>query len=374
MYANATTAAKTVSATPRRNAWLAAGSPGGCGADVVDIRQSQCSLPDAMPEATPPAVPEPLAERRPDATELPRFDEDAPRPVSPIGAQDGTTLSRLVGVMRRLLAPDGCPWDREQTYASLRKYVLEEACEVIDAIDSGSRAALREELGDLLLQVVFQAELARREGSFAIDDVVSGIVDKLVSRHPHVFGHLEAKDADEVLRNWEKLKAREKGQRGILAGVPRSMPALTRAQRIGEKVARVGFDWEDAAGSRAKVAEEIGELDRAIAAGDAAAVEEEMGDALFALVNLSRHVGVDAEGALRRTIDKFTTRFAHVETRVRELHGGWGEAGGGERHIPLEVLDRYWEEAKRGEAVPSAHPDGAARATDAAHGGESPGE
>jgi len=281
------------------------------------------------------------------ADPLPRFDEDEPRPVPAVGAQDGTTLARLVGVMRRLLAPDGCPWDREQTFETLRKYVLEEACEVIDAIDAGDRKALREELGDLLLQVVFQAELARREGTFAIDDVVAGIVDKLVHRHPHVFGDLDAKDADEVLRNWEKLKAKEKGERGILGGVPRSMPALTRAQRIGEKVARVGFDWPDARGSRAKVAEEVEELDRAIASGDPSQIEEEMGDVLFALVNLSRHVNVDAEGALRRTIDKFTKRFGHVEKRVREVHGGWGEAGGGEQHLPLEVLDRYWEEAKR---------------------------
>jgi tetrapyrrole methylase family protein/MazG family protein/ATP diphosphatase len=279
--------------------------------------------------------------------ELPPFDEDAPRPVPPIASQDGTTLSRLVGVMRRLLAPDGCPWDREQTFASLRKYVLEEACEVIDAIDAGERGAIREELGDLLLQVVFQAELARREGSFGIDDVVAGIVDKLVTRHPHVFGDLDAKDADEVLRNWEKLKAREKGERGVLAGVPRSMPALTRAQRIGEKVSRVGFDWDDEGGSRAKVAEEIGELDEAIARGDRRAVEDELGDVLFALVNLSRHLDVDAEGALRGTIDKFTRRFAHVEQRVREDHGGWGAAGGGERHLPLAVLDGYWEEAKQ---------------------------
>jgi tetrapyrrole methylase family protein/MazG family protein/ATP diphosphatase len=249
--------------------------------------------------------------------------------------------------MRRLLAPDGCPWDREQSFETLRKYALEEACEVIDAIDSGDRKALREELGDLLLQVVFQAELARLEGSFAIDDVVAGIVDKLVSRHPHVFGHLDAKTADEVLRNWEKLKAKEKGQRGILAGVPRSMPALTRAQRVGEKVARVGFDWPDARGSRAKVAEELEELDEAAARGDRKDVEEELGDVLFALVNLSRHLDVDAEGALRRTIDKFASRFAYVEKRVREEHGGWGEAGGGETHLPLEVLDRYWEEAKR---------------------------
>jgi tetrapyrrole methylase family protein/MazG family protein/ATP diphosphatase len=268
--------------------------------------------------------------------------------VPALNAQDGTTLTRLVSVMRRLLAPGGCPWDREQSFATLRKYVIEEACEVVDAIDSGDRAALREELGDLLLQVVFQAELARREGAFAIDDVVEGIVDKLVNRHPHVFGHLTAKDADEVLRNWEKLKAQEKGQRGVLAGVPRSMPALTRAQRVGEKVSRVGFDWEDKSGSRAKVAEELGELDRAIQLGDPAGIEEEMGDVLFSLVNLSRHIGVDAEGALRRTIDKFSKRFAHVEKRVGQEHGGWGGAGGEDRPLPLATLDRYWEEAKRG--------------------------
>jgi len=290
-----------------------------------------------------------MSEVKPDPTgeALIPFDERAPRPVPALGRQDGATLVRLVAVMRRLLAPGGCPWDREQSLETLRKYVLEEACEVIDAVDSGDRGALREELGDLLLQVVFQAELTRREGSFAIDDVIAGIVDKLVQRHPHVFGTAEAKDADEVLRNWEKLKAREKGARGVLSGVPRSMPALTRAQRVGEKVARVGFDWPDTRGSRAKVAEELAELDRAVAAHDESAVEEEMGDVLFALVNLSRHLGVDAEGALRRAIDKFSARFAHVERRVREEHGGWGGAGGGDEHLPLDVLDRYWEEAKR---------------------------
>jgi len=274
---------------------------------------------------------------------IPTFDEKAPRPVPALADQDGTTLSRLVGVMRRLLAPNGCPWDREQSLETLRKYVLEEACEVIDAIDSGDRAALREELGDLLLQVVFQAELLRAEGKFAIDDVIAGIVDKLVSRHPHVFGDVEAHTAEEVLTNWEKLKAKEKQGRGVLAGVPRSLPALVRAQRIGEKVSRVGFDWQDEKGSFEKVREEIGELERAIASGDAKAREEELGDALFALVNLARHLDVDAEGALRRTIDKFTKRFAHVEARVREKHAGWDEK------LPLATLDVYWEEAKRNE-------------------------
>jgi MazG family protein len=270
------------------------------------------------------------------------FDEKQARPVPKLEEQDGATLVRLVGVMRRLLAPNGCPWDREQSFETLRKYALEEACEVIDAIDSGNRDALREELGDLLLQVVFQAELLRAEGKFAIDDVIAGIVEKLVTRHPHVFGDVKADTADEVLTNWEKIKAKEKQGRGILAGVPRSLPALVRAQRIGEKVSRVGFDWSDSRGSFDKVREEISELESAIASGSAKDTEEELGDVLFALVNLARHTEVDAEGALRRTIDKFTQRFAHVEERVKENHGGFGEAG----KLPLETLDAYWEEAK----------------------------
>jgi MazG family protein len=276
------------------------------------------------------------------------FDDQLPRPVPEVRAQDGSTLPRLVAVMRRLLGPGGCPWDREQTFESLRKYVLEEACEVIDAIESGRRDLLKEELGDLLLQVIFQSELARDQAGFAIDDVVEGIVDKLVRRHPHVFSNGSAKDAEEVLTNWERIKAQEKVSAGVLAGVPRSLPALARAQRIGEKVARVGFDWETPEGSRAKVREELEELDEAAARKDVDAVEGEMGDLLFALVNLSRHYGVDAEGALRRTIDKFTGRFAHVEARVRETYGGWSAPG--ERELlPLEVLDGYWEEAKRAE-------------------------
>src|SRR5436190_2802249 len=227
-----------------------------------------------------------------------------PVQVPPLSEQKGEAYVRLVEIMRRLLSPDGCPWDREQTPASLRRYVLEEACEVIDAIEDGDPASLREELGDLLLQVVFLGELMRNEGKFGPDDVVRAIADKLVRRHPHVFADVEVSGSGEVLKNWERIKAAEKKDRGLLDSVPRSLPALTRAQRIGEKVERVGFDWPDARGSRAKVAEEMGELDRAIASGDDKAIEDEMGDVLFALVNLSRHVKVDAEGALRRTIDK----------------------------------------------------------------------
>lgn len=270
----------------------------------------------------------------------------------PLSEQEGRTFPRLVELMQRLLAPDGCPWDREQTVTSVRRYVLEEASEVVDAIDGGDREELRTELGDLLLQVVFLGELGRSEGAFGPDDVVAAICDKLVRRHPHVFGDEKIEGSREVLRNWERIKAAEKkGKKdsgGVLGGVPRSLPALTRAQRIGEKVARVGFDWPDARGSRAKVAEELGELDQAIASGDEDRVEAELGDVLFALVNLARHVDVDAEGALRRTIDKFTKRFSHVEARVHDEHGGWPATVADDR-LTLEELDGYWDEAKRAE-------------------------
>jgi tetrapyrrole methylase family protein/MazG family protein/ATP diphosphatase len=274
-------------------------------------------------------------------SDLAPFDEHAPRPVPALASQDGQTLSRLVGLMRRLLGPGGCPWDREQTFDTLRKYVLEEACEVIDAIESKDPRHLREELGDLLLQIVFQSELARDQAGFAIDDVIEGIIDKLVRRHPHVFAGGTAENTTEVLQNWERIKAEEKQGRRVLEGVPRSLPALTRAQRIGEKVSRVGFDWSDREGSRAKVTEEVAELDEAILAGDKDAIEGELGDVLFALVNLSRHLDIDAEGALRRTVDKFTRRFAHVEDRVRSEHGGWSGST-----LPLPTLDGYWDEAK----------------------------
>jgi tetrapyrrole methylase family protein/MazG family protein/ATP diphosphatase len=270
--------------------------------------------------------------------------------VPPLSEQKGEAYTRLVEIMQRLLAPDGCPWDREQTPSTLRRYVLEEACEVIDAIDSGDTSSLRDELGDLLLQVVFLGELMRNEGRFGPDDVVRAIADKLVRRHPHVFADVEVSGSGEVLKNWELIKASEKKDRGLLESVPRSLPALTRAQRVGEKVERVGFDWPDARGSREKVTEEIGELDRAIAGGDKSRIESELGDVLFALVNLARHVEVDAEGALRRTIEKFQRRFDHVETRVKQRHGGWpAPSDAGQGKLPLDELDRYWDEAKQKE-------------------------
>ena len=289
-------------------------------------------------------MPDRSAPLAPDVT-LP--DPTAPVAPTPLDRQIGASLPRLVAVMRRLLAPDGCPWDREQTPDSLKRYVLEEACEVIDAIEENDPGHLREELGDLLLQVVFQAELARRTGDFGPDDVVEAIVEKLVRRHPHVFGDVVAKDAKTVLENWEQLKAKEKGERGVLSGIPRALPSLVRAQRVGEKVARVGFDWPSIDGSRAKVDEELGELDAAMATGDVAKIEDELGDVLFALVNLARHVvtrdggGIDAEGALRRTTDKFTKRFNTVEKRVR------AELGGFAAKPTLAQMDLFWEEAKK---------------------------
>ncbi len=265
-----------------------------------------------------------------------------------LSEQQGQTYPSLVAIMQRLLAPDGCPWDREQSFESLRRYVLEEACEVIDAVDSGDREALKDELGDLLLQVVFMGELARSQGAFGPDDVVKAIVEKLVRRHPHVFGEVEVAGSDEVLTNWEKIKLQEYGDRGVLAGLPRSFPALARAQRMSDKVSKVGFDWPDSRGSRDKVAEELRELDEAVSGGDPERIESELGDVLFALVNFARHQGVNAETALRKTADRFSRRFAHVEARVNEQHGGFprDDQGKPTRGLPLETLDGYWNEAK----------------------------
>jgi tetrapyrrole methylase family protein/MazG family protein/ATP diphosphatase len=267
----------------------------------------------------------------------------------PRDEQTGETFRSVVALMRRLLADDGCPWDRAQTYTSLRKYVQEEACEVLDAIDQGDHDALCEELGDLALQVAFLSELARRDGHFGPDDVMRGLCEKLVRRHPHVFGDARADDADQVTATWNAIKRAEKGDRPLLEGFPRALPALARAQRISATVACVGFDWPDSGGSRDKVTEELNELDEAIGSGDRSRVEAELGDALFALVNLARHQGVDAEAALRRTADEFSRRFAHVEQRVRERHGDWPRDEGGKpaRGLDLAELDEYWVEAKK---------------------------
>src|SRR6266545_6358797 len=252
-------------------------------------------------------------------------------------------IERLLSIMERLRGPQGCPWDREQTLKSLRPYVLEETYEVLEAIDAGDPGEHCEELGDLLLQIVFQAQLMKEEGRFDFADVAESISRKLVSRHPHVFGNAEAKDADAVLRQWAVLKREEKKAKGrgesVLEGVPREMPALARADRLTEKASRVGFDWPDAGGARAKVTEEIVELDAAIARGDRDAVEHEIGDALFALVNLSRKLGVAPEEALRATVARFVTRFSYVERELTRRGVPHGKA-------TLAEMDALWDEAK----------------------------
>ncbi|MET0386944.1 MAG: nucleoside triphosphate pyrophosphohydrolase [Polyangiales bacterium] len=255
--------------------------------------------------------------------------------------QTGRSLPRLVDIMQRLLAPDGCPWDREQTLESLRPYVIEEAHEVVEAIEQGTPADLREELGDLLFQIVFQSELAQAKGWFGLDDVVSGVVDKLVRRHPHVFGSEKVSGTAEVLANWEALKAAEKVGRGVLDGVPKALPALLRASRVGEKAARVGFEWPDLAGARAKVDEELAELDEAVASCDRAHAERELGDVLFALVSVARKLEIDPEAALRGTLDRFGQRVGSVERQAK--------AQGVElSHLEPAALDALWQQAKTG--------------------------
>jgi MazG family protein len=259
----------------------------------------------------------------------------------------GASLADLVAIMHRLLSPDGCPWDREQTLASLRHFLVEETFEVLEALETGTPAQHCEELGDLLMQIVFQAALREKEGAFAIDDVVAGISDKLVRRHPHVFGDARADNADQVLVQWEEIKRREKaasaeagaGPPRTLAGVPLSLPALSRAHQVSAKAARVGFDWPDAQGCRDKVGEELDEIDRAIASGDRAAIEHEIGDLLFAAVSLARKLGVDAEAALRACTRRFTDRFAFIEDRLRER-------GTSPAQSNLEEMDALWNQAK----------------------------
>lgn len=255
-------------------------------------------------------------------------------------AQYGAAFERLVAIMARLRAPGGCPWDREQSLASLRPYLVEETYEVLEALESGSPDDHREELGDLLLQVVFQAELRREEGAFDAADVAHAIADKLIRRHPHVFGEAQAAGATQALEQWERAKSKEKGGRSIVDGVPRALPALLRAQRTGEKASRVGFDWPDVSGALAKLREELAELEQAVAAGERAAIEHELGDLLFSAVNVARYVEVGAEDALHGAVGRYRQRFQYIERRARELGEDMATMG-------LERMDALWDEAKR---------------------------
>jgi MazG family protein len=248
----------------------------------------------------------------------------------------------LIRIMERLRSPGGCPWDREQTHHSIKPYLIEEAYEVIEAIERDDDAELPEELGDLLLQIVFHAQMAQERGAFAIEDVVRAICDKMVRRHPHVFGDLEVKDAEEVLRNWSRIKAEERRDQedtSALAGVPRAMPALLRAQRLGEKASRVGFDWQSAAPVLDKLQEELDELRAALQLGDPEAVEAELGDLLYAAANFARHADVNAEDALTKASDRFSRRFRYIEEQL-------AAQGKDIRATPLDQQEALWQQAK----------------------------
>ena len=257
----------------------------------------------------------------------------------------GEKFQRLVEIMARLRGPNGCPWDSEQTFDTIKPYTLEETYEVLDAIDRRDWGELSEELGDFLLQAVFYAQMAEEQSLFRISDVLDAIIQKLIRRHPHVFGDESAPSASDVKRIWGEVKAaeqREKGKRnhGLLASVPRALPALVEAQQIASRAAHVGFDWETPEQVIEKLHEELGELDRARRADSPTELENEIGDLLFVLVNLARFVKVDPEQALRRTNAKFRERFSYIERKLAERGKKIEESN-------LDEMDELWREAKR---------------------------
>lgn len=262
----------------------------------------------------------------------------------------GERFERLVALMRRLRGPSGCPWDREQDFQSLQPMLIEEVYEVVEAVDEDDLPGLAGELGDLLLHVVFHAEIGRELEAFDIDAVVAGISEKLIRRHPHVFGDAEAADSEAVLRNWGAIKQQERqeageGEESVLDGIPRRLPPLHEAHKISSRVARQGFDWESLEGVFEKLGEEIAELKGAAALEDGGerrrAAEEEIGDLLFVVVNLARHLDVDSEAALRRSNRKFRSRYRHLEVRLAR-----------DGRTPLdatpEEMEALWQEAKAG--------------------------
>jgi tetrapyrrole methylase family protein/MazG family protein len=237
-------------------------------------------------------------------------------PSGPVpSSRGGERLLDLVRVMARLRGPDGCPWDREQDHRSLARHLLEETHEALDAIDAGDRELLKEELGDVLLQVVFHAQMASDDGAWDVDDVAEGIVRKLIGRHPHVFGDVEVSGADEVLVNWERIKDREKGEKGLDEDVPETLPALARAAKVQRRAGGRGFEWRSVDSALEALKEEVAELE---AHTDPDNAEEEIGDVLFATVSVARRLGVDAESALRRTVRGFAGRYARFTEVLAE--------------------------------------------------------
>jgi len=253
----------------------------------------------------------------------------------------GQRFLDLLTMMARLRDPVGCPWDREQTRDSLRPFLVEETYEVLDALDTGDPGRIREELGDLLFQVVFHAEIAQERGEFSMGDLIEALVTKMTRRHPHVFGDRPVGSAAEALAQWEAIKDSEShgAPRSTLGGVPRALPGLLRAQRVQHKAGRVGFDWPDPAGALEKVREELGEVVDALHRGDRDALRDEVGDLLFSVVNVARLADVDPEGALQATVDRFARRFASMEEAARN-------EGRDLTALSLDEWERLWSQAK----------------------------
>jgi tetrapyrrole methylase family protein/MazG family protein len=252
-------------------------------------------------------------------------------------------LQRFIDIVERLRAPGGCPWDREQTHASLLPCLLDETYEFFEAVDENDPDKMKEELGDLLLQVVLHSQMGKEAGAFSIEDVARGISEKIIRRHPHVFGTVEVASSHDVVNNWEQIKQAEKGmehRRSLVDDIPQALPALLRAEKIQRRVARVGFDWHDPEPALDKVEEEFNEFRQALASGETTHAAEELGDILFALVNVARHKGICAEEALRAANNKFTRRFRFVEDACNS-------AGIDMHKASLEELDRFWEEGKK---------------------------
>ena len=249
-------------------------------------------------------------------------------------------LAELIKIMSALRGEKGCPWDREQTRESLKPFIVEEAYEVLEAIDEKNQEAVKEELGDLLFQIVFQCQIAGEKGEFDMADVIGGIGKKMIARHPHVFGDADYKTSAEVLVHWEALKKLEGKQRdSLLEGVPKTLPSLLRAHRLQDRAARVGFDWDKVDDVMKKLEEEIAEFREAMEKNNEDALEEELGDVLFMLVNISRFIGVNPEDALRKTISKFISRFRYIEMSA-------AEAGRTLSDMTLAEMDALWDEAK----------------------------
>ena len=249
-------------------------------------------------------------------------------------------FAKLTRIVHRLRAPGGCPWDRKQTPKSLKQYIVEEAYEVLDAIDMESDAALCEELGDLLLQVSLQSDIAEEKGAFDIVDVIQGLSQKLIRRHPHVFGDTEVSGADEVISNWEQIKQKEKKGRGLFDGLPVHLPALQTAARMGEKAARIGFDWDSIEGVRDKVDEELDEVAVAIRNQDRQAIADEIGDLLFSVAQWARHLKVEPEEALRGSCGRFKARFSKMEEMSADAEKPLQE-------MDINALEALWQRAKR---------------------------